>query len=183
MHHFDLIITQAINQFAGTSSLLDAFFLFLTTVGVPIMVILVAIQWWRTDDRIAVRHTIIASGMTFLFGLAINQLILLFVHRMRPYDAGLTHLLIAPSADYSFPSDHATASFAIALAFLLHGLKRWGSVFLIFAGMICLSRIYVGTHYFTDVLGGAVTAGFAAMLVKSLYWEGTRLDRRLTSIF
>ncbi len=183
MHHYDLMITKGINQFAGTSPLLDAFFLFLTTIGVPIMVILVAIQWWRTHDRSAVRHTVIAAGLTFLFGLAINQIILIFVHRMRPYDAGITHLLIAPSADYAFPSDHATASFAIAIAFLLQGLRRWAGAFLILSGLICLSRIYVGTHYFTDILGGALTAGFAAILVKSLYWEGTRIDRKLTSIF
>src|SRR5262249_1926564 len=46
-----------------------------------------------------------------------------FVHRLRPYDAGVTHLLIAPSHDPSFPSDHSTAVFSIAFAYLLPGCR------------------------------------------------------------
>lgn len=65
------------------------------------------------------RHVLVATGLSPLLGLALNQLILLVVHRMQPYDGGVTHLLIARSADFSFPSDHATAVFAIAAAFLL----------------------------------------------------------------
>ncbi|MDH8190437.1 undecaprenyl-diphosphate phosphatase, partial [Klebsiella pneumoniae] len=72
-------------------------------------------------------------------GLALNQLILLLVHRMRPYDGGVTHLLTAPSADPSFPSDHATASFAIAAAFLLHGMWRAGLGFLAAAALVMFS--------------------------------------------
>tara|TARA_R110000787_G_scaffold183031_3_gene295085 strand:- start:1575 stop:2126 length:552 start_codon:yes stop_codon:yes gene_type:complete len=183
MHHYDIMLTRAINHLAGTSSLLDMFLVDLTKAGVPIMALAVALQWWRKDDRPGVRHTLISSGMAFLLGLAINQAILIFIHRIRPYDAGLTHLLIAPSADYSFPSDHATASMAIAVTFLLQGARRWGGAFLMVAGIICFSRIYVGTHYLTDVLGGAVTASLAALLVTGLYRKGTRLDRRLTEIF
>lgn len=183
MHHFDLIITHAINALAGQSSLADHFFIIVSSVGVPIMVFVVACQWWRKDQRIAVRHALVASGLTFLLGLVLNQVILLFVHRMRPYDAGLTHLLITPSADFSFPSDHATASFAIAFAFLFHGLRRWGTAFAAAAALICFSRVFIGIHYFTDVLGGAVTAIFAAALVKMAYLPNTRLDRLVTHIF
>jgi hypothetical protein len=38
----------------------------------------------------------IVAGLSFLLGLGLNQLILLFIHRLRPYDAGRTHLLIRP---------------------------------------------------------------------------------------
>jgi undecaprenyl-diphosphatase len=183
LHHFDLIITQAINALAGKSPATDYFLIMVSSVGVPIMVLAVASQWWRKENRMSVRHALVASGLTFLLALALNQIILLFIHRMRPYDAGLTHLLIAPSADFSFPSDHATASFAIAFAFLFHGLKRWGTAFAAAATLICFSRIFIGTHYFTDVMGGAVTAGFAAALVKITYLPDTRLDRLVTHIF
>ncbi len=82
---------------------------------------------------------LVASGLSFLLGLAINQVILLLVHRIRPYDAGISHLLIAPSADPSFPSDHATATFAIAAAFLLHGMRRVGFWFLAAALLVTVS--------------------------------------------
>lgn len=182
MHHYDLTITAAINSLAGKSPLLDTFFIHLTSFGVPLMIVAVAAQWWRRDDRPQVRHALVASGLTFLLGLALNQIILLFIHRMRPYDAGLTHLLLTPSADFSFPSDHATASFAILFAFFAHGFKRWGTAFAIAASLICFSRIFVGTHYFTDILGGMLTAVVAALLVKFAYLPNTRIDRLITGL-
>jgi undecaprenyl-diphosphatase len=111
-----------------------------------------------------------------------NQLVLLFVQRVRPYDAHITHLIIDRSADFSFPSDHATASFAIAAAFLLHGLPRRGFVFLAAAVLLAVSRVYVGTHYVGDVLGGVVTGLIAAILVRVAYREGSKLDRLVTGI-
>lgn len=101
---------------------------------------------------------------------------------MRPYDAGLTDLMIAPSTDYSFPSDHATAAFAIAVTFLLHGMRRRGLAFLAAAVLVATSRVYVGTHFVSDVLGGAATGIVAASLVRATYWEGTRIDRLITRI-
>ena len=156
--------------------------IWISSIGVPILVLAVAGQWWRRSDRQHTRHVLVAAGLSFLLGLALNQLILLFVHRVRPYDGGITHLLIAPSADFSFPSDHATASFAIAAAFLFHGMRRRGLSFLAAALLVTFSRVYVGTHYASDVLGGALTGIVAAALVRSAYWEDTRADRFITGI-
>jgi undecaprenyl-diphosphatase len=103
------------------------------------------------NDRPHTRHVLVAAGLSFLLG---NQLILLLIHRMRPYDGGVTHLLIARSADPSFPSDHAAATFAIAAAFLLHGMRRMGLWFLAAAALVAFSRVFIGTHYVSDVLGG-----------------------------
>ncbi|WP_163468715.1 phosphatase PAP2 family protein, partial [Klebsiella michiganensis] len=66
---------------------------------------------------------------------------------IRPYDVDITHLLVPPSADWSFPSDHATASLAIVAAFALHGLARRTILLGLMALLVCWSRIYVGTHY------------------------------------
>jgi undecaprenyl-diphosphatase len=182
MYELDAAITSAINSFAGAGALVDFLMISISAVGVPVLVIAVAGQWWRGSDRNRRRHVLVATGLTFLLGLAINQAILLLVHRIRPYDAGISHLLIAPSGDPSFPSDHATATFAIAAAFLLHGMRRFGIWFLAAAILISVSRVYIGTHYASDVLGGALTGIFAAFAIRSLYWEGTRLDRLITSL-
>lgn len=61
-------------------------------------------------------------------------------------------------------------------------LKWRGAAFLVVSLLVCLSHIYVGTHYFTDILGGAATGMIAAVIVRSAYWEGTRVDRLITSI-
>lgn len=116
-----------------------------------------------------------------MVGLVLNQFILVFVQRVRPYDAGITSLLIPPSGDPSFPSDHATASFAIAAAFLVHQF-RGAVAFLAAAVLISVSRIYIGTHYVGDVIGGALTGIVAVGVVWWIYREGTRADRFLTGI-
>ena len=178
----DDAVTQWINASAGSNAMLDTIMIALTQYGVPLLVLLVILHWWSTHNRPPVRHTCITAGLSFFVGLGLNQLILPFVHRVRPYDAGVSHLIISRSSDWSFPSDHATATSAIATAFLLHGFRRRGFAFLSGAFLIGLSRIYVGTHYFGDVLGGSVTGVIAAAAVSGLYWEGTRLDRLVSSI-
>lgn len=175
-------ITQWINAAAGANRILDHVMVAVTTFGVPVLIGCVVLQWWSRHDRPHVRHTAVVAGLSFLLGLGVNQIILLFVHRIRPYDAGLTHLIIAPSADWSFPSDHATAAFAIVAAFALQALPGRAIVFGVMALAIAWSRVFVGTHYVTDLLGGALTGLAAAILVGALYREGSRLDRLVTSV-
>lgn len=182
MYQLDVIVTRAINGLAGNSPVVDLLMIWVSKIGVPILVAAVALQWWRKTDRAHVRHVIVAAGASFLLGLSLNQLVLLLVHRVRPYAAGITHLLIAKSADPSFPSDHATASVAIAAAFLLNGLRRTGFYFLAAAALLMFSRVYIGIHYVSDVMGGAFTGLLAALVVVVLYRDGTRVDRAITSI-
>jgi len=182
LYDLDAAATRTINSLAGASVATDFLMVWISIIGVPLLVLAVAGQWWRGSDRSHNRHVLVATGLSFLLGLAINQIILLFVHRIRPYDGGVTHLLIDRSSDPSFPSDHATATFAIAAGFLLHGMRRVGRWFLAAAVLIAISRVYIGTHYVSDVLGGAATGIAAAMLVRALYREGTRVDRLVTGI-
>ena len=178
----DIALTQLINAPAGSFPVLDAFMIALTKGGVPLMVLLVAAQWWARVERTHVRHAALTSGLSFLLGLGINQFILLFIHRVRPYETGVSHLIISKSTDWSFPSDHATASMAIVAAFAMQGLPRRTLGLLVLAVLICLSRVYVGTHYVTDILGGWTTAWIAAVLVRIAYREGSRLDRFATGL-
>ena len=182
MLDLDVLATSWVNSLAGAWKPLDYAFVAVTTAGVPLIVLVVALQWWPRANRSSERHVAIACGLSFLVGLALNQLILLFAHRLRPYDAGVTHLLIAPSSDPSFPSDHSTAVFSIAFAYLLH--KRWlrAVAFIVAGSLVVFSRVYVGTHYVGDILGGMLTAFIAASIIWMAYPQGTRIDRWVTSI-
>ncbi len=183
MHNLDILVTSSINGLAGSNSLLDTFMISVTYFGVPCIVLWVALQWWVNEDRLYRRHVAVSAGLAFLIGLLINQIILLFVHRMRPYDAGLTSLLISSTTDPSFPSDHATASFAVAFCFLVKGLRRSGLFLAMAAFVVCFSRIYVGTHYASDVAGGMLTALVANILVGAVYRRNSRVDLRLTRLW
>lgn len=178
----DAALTHWINGFSGQVPALDMAMIALTRYGVPLAVLLVAAMWFSRTDRPHVRHVAICAGLAFVLGLALNQGLLMFVHRVRPYDAGVSTLLIDRSADWSFPSDHATAVFAIYAAFAFQRLRWQSAMFAVLAVLVCLSRVYVGTHYVTDVLGGAATGILAAVFVRAVYREGNRIDRFLTSI-
>ena len=183
MLDIDRLLTKFINGPAGQHEAVDQLMIWVSSLGVPLLVALVALQWWRRKDRSPVRHVLVACGLSFLLGLGLNQVILLFIHRIRPYDAGVTHLLIPPSADWSLPSDHATATMAIAATFLLQRMPRVGAAFLAASLLMMYARVYVGIHYVGDVLAGAVTGALAAFAVAKLYRQGTRLDRLITGIF
>ncbi|HEY2614219.1 MAG TPA: phosphatase PAP2 family protein, partial [Chthoniobacterales bacterium] len=64
----------------------------------------------------------------------------------------------------SFPSDHAALFFALAWG-VWRASKRVGPVLLLYVIiMICLPRLYVGIHYATDVIAGAVIGiGFSML--------------------
>ncbi len=178
----DQSITQWINALAGQSAQCDFIMVAMTTWGVPLLVASVVLQWWSAKDRLHVRHACICAGLTFLISLGANQILLLFLHRIRPYDAGVSHLVIAPTADWSFPSDHATAAFAIVASFALARSPVRALIFGVLAIVICFSRIYIGMHYASDVIGGAAMGSLTAVIVRFVYREGTRIDRLAVSI-
>jgi len=83
----------------------------------------------------------------------LNTAIKRVVRRRRPTLAGLEPLTDTPS-DLSFPSAHASSSFAGALAYSRLGLPAIPLYTL--AGALSLSRLYLGVHYPSDVLAGAL---------------------------
>ncbi|MCI1268522.1 MAG: phosphatase PAP2 family protein [Ruminococcus sp.] len=101
-----------------------------------------------------------------IFGLIITNLMLKnAVHRIRPfyYIDGLTTLINYPK-DWSFPSGHTTSSFAAALVIAYYMPKRYGIAAIILAVLIAYSRLYVGVHYPSDVVGGIICGAIAALL-------------------
>jgi len=111
--------------------------------------------------------------------LLLNELLKLYFHRPRPQ---LAWAHIQP--DYSFPSGHTmnSVAFYVALAVIVWSIagRRWGIAALAGAIVLCtfvgISRIYLGFHYFTDVVGGAL-AGVSWVLVTMAAFRTGPLER------
>lgn len=114
------------------------------------------------------RKTGIAMAVALLIGYLVTNLILKnLVLRARPYDAliGL-QALIGPLRDSSFPSGHATSSIAAGFVVLRASPRYIGIPAFVLAVLIALSRLYLGVHYPTDVLAGALIGLFAAFCAR-----------------
>jgi undecaprenyl-diphosphatase len=83
--------------------------------------------------------------------------------------------LVHPPHEGSFPSGHATVSFACATMLSLYA-PRAAPAFFLLAAAIAWSRVYVGVHYPLDVLGGAVLGVLIAIALRWLL--GARLRSR-----
>jgi membrane-associated phospholipid phosphatase len=84
---------------------------------------------------------------------AANTALKLSVRRVRPQLPGLPPLTSTPTR-FSFPSAHSSTSFAAALAYSRAGLPAT-PLYALAVGM-ALSRLYLGVHYPSDVLAGAL---------------------------
>ncbi len=104
--------------------------------------------------------------ISLCLSLVVNNAILKnFVARTRPYELvnGLIALIPYPT-DFSFPSGHTAASFAAAVVFYKELPRKYGIPALVVAVLIALSRLYLGVHYPSDVLAGAVSGTLLALL-------------------
>ncbi len=110
------------------------------------------------------RRAAAAAGLAAGLGLAIAQVISRVVDRPRPFvdDPSGVHLFARHAADAGFPSDHATAAFAIATAIFLRD-RRLGAIVLAFAGLLAVGRVALGVHYPSDVLAGGVLGVVVAL--------------------
>jgi undecaprenyl-diphosphatase len=104
----DEAITRWINAAAGQNAVLDNVVIGIAIAGVPLMVLAVVGRWWDRHHRIHLRQIAIEAALASLGGLALNQLILLFVHRPRPYAAGVSHLILFRPARLHVSGGHRT---------------------------------------------------------------------------
>ena len=158
----DLDVLRALNDFAAAHDAFEDSVTFYSNVSVFLFAGLLAVLFLvgrRQGARAAV-----AAGASAALALGAAQVISGLVDSHRPYADHAIHVFVARSTDPSFPSDHSTAAFAIAVAVALR-FRRLGWVALAFAAAIAVGRVIVGAHYPRDVIGGAALGSLAALLL------------------
>lgn len=111
-----------------------------------------------------------------------NLLLKTTIARTRPYETvdGLTRI-IGKQSDYSFPSGHSGASFAVASVIFREAPKRIGIPILILAFLIALSRLYVGVHFPTDVIAGIILGTLTGIAACFAYHRITKSKEKIFS--
>jgi undecaprenyl-diphosphatase len=110
------------------------------------------------------RRAAVAAGLSAGVALVLAQVISRIVDRPRPFvaDPAHVHLFGTHAMDAGFPSDHATAAFAIGTAiFLRH--RRAGLLVLVAAAVLAAGRVAIGVHYPSDVLAGGLLGAAVAV--------------------
>ena len=117
-------------------------------------------------DKELQRKSYVAAA-SFLTSSALTVALKITVKRPRPYDTypDLINNKVDESS-YSFPSGHTSAAFATATSLSL-AFPKWYVIApsFLYAGAVGYSRMYLGVHYPSDVLGGMVIGMGCSFLV------------------
>ena len=167
----DYRIEHWINAPAGAHPVLDAVMVraagWAEAVFLAVIVVWFLLGWVRGLER--ERRGAITALVGAAAALLINVIVSHIWYRPRPFAShpNAVHLLIPHPADASFPSDHASAAFAISFVLLVFH-RRLGVLALLYAALMSYARVYVGEHYPSDVAAGLVVGVVVAAVL--VFW-------------
>jgi len=184
----DVDLLYDINGLAdGAPTWVDRAMAFAGEYGMVVALALCAVfAWWRMVRRRPTREEAIsgvagllwaplAAGLALLVNIPVRDI----VARPRPFVShkGLD-VLVGGKDDFSFVSDHSTMAMALAVGIFMVN-RRLGLAGIAVAVLAGLTRVYMGVHYPTDVVGGlALGTAVALLLAPVAMWLLTPLVRR-----
>jgi membrane-associated phospholipid phosphatase len=160
------LLFSAINGLHSPYS--DPVWLGLTTLGDGYLLMVVLAACGLINPRVT------------LLGVTLMLLASIFVHAIkwavpvpRPLEAlGIVHVIGPTLRHASFPSGHSAAVFAAALGVIHYSRSLPCMIGVVaLALLVGLSRIFVGAHFPLDVVGGALCALAAFLLVRATFWS------------
>lgn len=121
------------------------------------------------NKRLPLKQSLYDVGWAALVTLIVSNTVGEIIGRLRPYETSMeiARLIPPPMTTHAFPSSHTAVAFACAAA-LTYGRPSWGLIALVAATAVGLGRVFVGVHYPTDVVAGAILGMICASLVRSI---------------
>ncbi|MBE7075660.1 MAG: phosphatase PAP2 family protein [Clostridiales bacterium] len=154
---------------AGRNVFFDTAFQIISVIGSAVGVIALCLFFLIFKKKLCFWY-LFSYGFVYLAVSTIKSL----VERPRPFFVVDTIANIGDAVtEFSFPSGHAACATAIAIFlgyFLFMAFKqkpiRICTVIscVLFVGLVCLSRMYLGKHFLTDVIGGVVVSALICFL-------------------
>ena len=189
MNEFGYKIMSFINQFSQLSMTFDNT-MHLSGNRLLKGGVLMCILWWlwfkndknRSENHIHLISTIVSSFVAIILarGLAV-----LLPFRLRPlHEDGLNFLLpFGMDSTHldgwsSFPSDHAVLFFALSTGLLYTSKKAGIFAFVYTTLIICFPRVYLGLHYPTDIIAGAII-GVMIGWIGNYYFTNSKISKSI----
>ena len=177
MNWLDLWIMSHVNSLVNRWWILDAAIVQTSYLTLLTGAVLMAMFWWSwmehgketAEQHVTLMLTLFATVPAVFVARALAYSL---PYRERPIHDPRLHFHIAYTQDptwlihwSSFPSDHAAVSFCVAMGLCMVS-RRLGTWAIAYAALISLPRVYLGFHYPTDILGGALVGMGVAYLTK-----------------
>ncbi|MEQ7052042.1 undecaprenyl-diphosphatase [Paenibacillaceae sp. P-4] len=162
---------RGINDLGKQLSFLNPSVVFIAEYTIYLLAASMLLFWFTRTT--ANRMMVLQGGFAFILAELLGKAVGMFHSHHQPF-AELPNVskLIDHSINNSFPSDHTILFFSICASFWLMRKKTgWGWLWLVLAGCVALSRVWVGVHYPVDIAVGAMIGIFSAVLV---FWSSTR---------
>lgn len=155
----------------------------LTNGLLPAAALLVFLLLWFRHPTKAV-EIMLQFVMVAVIGGGINLILGWLWQHPRPFMMGLGTNFLYHKAEDSFPSDHGTMAFALAVTFLFRRKYVIGVILSLVALTIAWSRIYLGIHFPLDFVGSLASATLSYFVMIYLIWPYIQpMMMRLTSVF
>ncbi len=146
----DAYLFNLLNQFAGKWDILDVVGIFFAKYSgyvLAIAVIFIFYKHWRIISQVFL--TAVVSRF------AVAEIIRFFWHRSRPFIENNINLIFPHDNTGSFPSGHAAFYFALTTIVYFYN-KKIGILFFAVSFLMGVARVFVGVHWPSDILAGAL---------------------------
>jgi undecaprenyl-diphosphatase len=168
LYSIDVGVFRWING-SWSNPFLDSFFSFITDIRHFYLVLIPIILYWLIWGKAKGRWLVLSLFVGVLLSDQASAHWLKFIfQRIRPCNALDGVLTPAGKSDaFSFPSSHA-ANMGSSMFLLSMAFKPWMPLFVVIGLLVGLSRVYLGLHYPSDVLGGYAVG----LLLGYMVWVG-----------
>ena len=166
MNAFDESILHFLNGFARRSQVFDEFVVLVCMNNFlkgALVFTIVWYLWFQNEGNNEKREYLLVGVSASFAGLVVAKMLTYVIHRARPFndphfDLRVPYGIHAVSWEglNSFPSDHAVLFFALATGIFLASRPIGWLVYSYVTLVICLPRVYLGIHFPTDILAGAI---------------------------